>query len=77
MTVDLRLEKEFAATGNVGMTFSLDAFNLLDETFVLQRERLTPAVTGGGTVITAGRHDFLDETLSPRIYRFGVRLNWR
>ncbi len=67
LTVDLRLEKEFAATANVGFTFSLDAFNLFDETYVLQRER----------ALAISRTNFLDETLSPRIYRLGVRLNWR
>ncbi len=67
LTVDLRLEKEFAATSDVGFTFSLDAFNLFDETYVLQRER----------ALAISRTNFLDETLSPRIYRLGVRLNWR
>ncbi len=67
MTVDLRLEKEFAATQNVGMTFSLDAFNLLDEDFVLQRERR----------LNTSQADWLRESLSPRIYRLGVRLDWR
>jgi hypothetical protein len=66
-TADLRLEKEFAATSNVGFTFSADIFNLLDEAYVLQRER------NAGS----GRYQFVDETLSPRIYRLGVRLNWR
>ncbi len=67
LSVDLRLEKEFAATQNVGFTFSLDAFNLLDEDYVLQRERRTNTSTA----------NWLRETLSPRIYRLGVRLNWR
>ncbi len=66
-TVDLRLEKEFAATGNVGFTVSLDAFNLLDEGFELQRRRQT----------NTGNFDWVTETLSPRIFRLGVRLNWR
>jgi hypothetical protein len=66
-TADVRLEKEFAATSNVGFTFSLDIFNLLDEAYVLQRERNSGS----------GRYDFVDETLSPRVYRLGVRLNWR
>ncbi|MEZ5332990.1 MAG: hypothetical protein R2991_13280 [Thermoanaerobaculia bacterium] len=66
-TIDLRLEKEFAATSNVGFTFSMDIFNLLDEAYVLQRER------NAGS----GRYQFIDETLSPRVYRLGVRLNWR
>ncbi len=66
-TVDLRLEKEFAATGNVGFTVSIDAFNLLDESFVLQRRRQT----------NTSQFDWVTETLSPRIFRLGVRLNWR
>ncbi len=66
-TTDLRLEKEFAATGNLGFTFSIDAFNIFNENTVLQRER----------DLTSGQADWLRETLSPRIYRLGVRLNWR
>jgi hypothetical protein len=67
LAVDARLEKEFAATSNVGFTFSVDIFNLLDEAYVMQRER------NAGS----GQFDWLRETLSPRIYRLGVRLNWR
>ncbi len=66
-TFDLRLEKEFASTGNVGFSASIDVFNVLDETTVLQRRRRLDASTA----------DNLTETLSPRIYRFGVRVNWR
>ena len=67
LTVDLRLEKEFAATGNVGFTVSLDAFNIFDEDYVLQRRRQ----------LNTGNADWLTETLSPRVWRIGVRLNWR
>lgn len=66
-TIDLRLEKEFRSSGNVGFSFSLDAFNILDESTVLQRRRRLDASTA----------DNLTETLSPRIYRMGVRVNWR
>jgi len=65
-TFDLRLEKEFSGTGNVGFTFSLDAFNIFDDTDELQRERNV-----------LGQSDYLRETLSPRIYRLGVRMNFR
>jgi len=66
-TADLRLEKEFSSTGNVGFTFSIDAFNIFNENTVLRRElRLTSA-----------RPDYVNETLSPRIFRLGVRINWR
>ncbi len=66
-TVDLRLEKEFRTANNVGFTFSIDGFNVLDEPYVLQRERQ----------LNTRRADYLDETLSPRIWRLGVRINWR
>ena len=66
-TTDLRFEKEFATTGNLGFTFSIDAFNIFNENTTLQRER----------DLTSGQADWLRETLSPRIYRLGVRLNWR
>ena len=66
-TVDLRLEKEFRATGNMSATFSLDAFNLLNENYELQRERQ----------LNGSRPNFLDETLAPNVWRLGFRLNWR
>jgi hypothetical protein len=66
-TTDLRLEKEFAASGNVGFTFSIDIFNIFNEAYVMQRERNQ----------NTSRYDYLDETLAPRIWRLGVRLNWR
>jgi hypothetical protein len=66
-TTDLRLEKEFSASGNVGFTFSIDIFNVFNETYELQRNRRQ----------NSGEYDWLRETLSPRIWRLGVRLNWR
>jgi len=66
-TADLRLEKEFSSTGNVGFTFSIDAFNILNENTVLRRELL----------LTGSRPDYVNETLSPLIFRLGVRINWR
>ncbi len=66
-SVDLRLDKEFATTGNTSLTFSLDAFNVLDETFVLQRF----------DNLASGNAEHIEETMSPRVVRLGVRLNWR
>jgi Carboxypeptidase regulatory-like domain/TonB-dependent Receptor Plug Domain len=66
-TVDLRLEKEFASSSNTSLTFSLEAFNLLNEAYVLQRY----------DNLAAGNAQHIGETLSPRVYRLGVRLNWR
>ena len=64
---DLRIEKEFAATGNIGLTFSIDAFNIFNEGYVLSRN----------TNLNSGSADWVNATLSPRIYRLGVRINWR
>ena len=67
LTVDIRLEKEFAATSGVGLTFSIDGFNIFNEAYVLQRERN----------LGISRGNYLDESLAPRIWRLGVRINWR
>jgi len=67
LTVDFRLEKEFAASSNASFTFGLDIFNALNERTVLARE---PTLTGG----TA---DNIQDVLSARIYRLGVRVSWR
>jgi hypothetical protein len=67
VTFDLRLEKDVAFTDSLSGILSLDAFNVTNENYVLQRERN----------LGSGRANFLDETLSPRIYRLGFRLSWR
>jgi hypothetical protein len=66
-TVDLRLEKEFAATGNVGLVFSLDGFNILNSGVVVDRY----------WDLGRGNGQWVFETLTPRVWRLGVRLNWR
>jgi hypothetical protein len=66
-TIDFRVEKEFATAGDTLFTVSLDGFNLLNEAYVLQRTRQ----------MNLSSANFLDETLSPRIYRLGVRLSWK
>ena len=65
---DLRLEKEFRTTGNTSFTFSIDAFNLLDEDAVVSRSSRN---------LDSGSAGWLNETLAPRVWRLGVRLNWR
>ncbi len=67
LTVDLRLDKEFAASGNVSFTLGADVFNLLNENYTMQRERK----------LLAGTADYLRETLSPRIFRLSARINWK
>jgi len=67
MTVDVRFEKEFAASGNVGFVVSADLFNALNSGVVLSRDN----------GLNGPRPNYVDETLSPRIWRLGVRINWR
>jgi len=67
LTVDFRLEKEFAASSNASFTFGLDIFNALNERTVLARE---PTLTGSSG-------DNIQDVLSARIYRMGVRISWR
>jgi hypothetical protein len=65
-TVDLRVDKEFTV-GDFGATLSLDAFNVLNDNTVLQRDRNMGNETA----------NFVFETVSPRILRFGLRLSLR
>lgn len=65
--VDLRLEKELATNGTLGLTFAIDGFNILNGGYVLRRNLL----------LNYARPAFVTETLSPRIFRLSVRLNWR
>ncbi|MEM1247199.1 MAG: hypothetical protein AAGK22_12535, partial [Acidobacteriota bacterium] len=67
VTADLRLEKEFALTSAVNFTFGIDAFNITNEGTELSRIR----------DISATRAFFLNDNVSPRIYRLGVRLGWK
>jgi len=66
ITVDMRVEKEWRTTNNSTLTFSIDAFNLLDDQYILQRQRRTDSRAG-----------YAEEILSPRIFRLGLRLGWR
>lgn len=65
-SLDLRLDKDFEF-GDWGLTLSIDAFNLLNEGTVLQRERN----------LDGSQPNFVDETLSPRVLRLGVRFSFR
>ena len=66
-TFDLRLDKDIRLGGGVGITLSIDAFNVFNAGTVLQRERN----------LAGAQANFVDETLSPRLFRLGVRLSWR
>jgi hypothetical protein len=65
--LDLRLEKDMQFTDNLSGILSLDAFNVNNDNSVLQRDRSLHTPTA----------NYVNQTLSPRIYRLGFRLNWR
>ena len=67
LTTDVRLEKVFAASGNTSLTFSIDGFNIFNEGYVLSR------VNNLGR----GTREWLLRTIHPRVWRLGVRVNWR
>lgn len=66
MIVNARLEKELALR-DWGLTLSLDAFNLFNESYVLQRQVNLASRSG----------DWVQELVSPRIFRIGARVNFR
>ena len=65
-TLDLRIEKEFNVR-DLGITVGADLFNALNESTVLFRN----------PTLNTGTGDFVQEVLSPRIFRLGVRLSLR
>lgn len=64
--VDLRLEKDFRIR-EVSFTVAAEAFNFFNEGTVLQREHR----------LGISRSNHVEEVLSPRVLRFGVRLRLR
>ncbi len=69
---DARIEKEFTFQ-DFGLTLGVDCFNVFNEAFVLQREgafknAAAPVVNNAG---------FVNEVLSPRVFRFGARLTFK
>ena len=63
ITFDARIDKDFKL-GDVNLTLSIDGFNLLNEDYVLQRQRN----------LNAGTANNVREVLSPRVFRVGVKL---
>ncbi|MEE8526772.1 MAG: hypothetical protein V3T72_22795, partial [Thermoanaerobaculia bacterium] len=64
---DLRVDKDIQFSSDFGITLSVDAFNVFNEGTVLQRERN----------LAGSQPNFVDEVLSPRVLRLGIRLNWK
>ena len=66
-TMDIRLEKEFAVSGPMNLTFGIDIFNVNNVGTALSWVDRLGAANGGN----------LDDHIAPRVYRLGVRLSWR
>jgi hypothetical protein len=64
-TLDLHLDKEFR-WNQVGVTIGADMFNALNDNTVVSRERS----------LTSARYRHINETISPRIARLGLRLSF-
>jgi hypothetical protein len=76
-----RIEKEFTFS-DWGLTLSVDGFNLLNNSNVLQRETnitgtLTDLSDGSQTSVGSAAPDFVREIVSPRVFRIGARINFR
>ncbi len=65
--LDARIEKEFTFGNDFGFTLSIDGFNLSDESYVLQRQRN----------VGSGSANQVSEIMSPRVFRIGLKLNFR
>jgi hypothetical protein len=63
---DARIDKDFSI-GDFNLNVGVDGFNLLNEDYVLQRERN----------LESGRANLVNERLSPRVFRVGATLRLR
>jgi hypothetical protein len=66
MELDLRAAKDFRFFNRVGVTLSADLFNVPNKRTILQRE----------TDISTGVAGNITELQSPRVWRFGARINF-
>jgi hypothetical protein len=64
--LDLRLAKDIRVMGGVGITVSLDAFNVFNNQVILQRNTRLGVASG----------DRITELMSPRVFRLGARLTF-
>jgi hypothetical protein len=72
--LDLRLAKELRFQ-RVGLTLSVDGFNMLNSNTILQRNVASLNSSAGATTI-AGASNHVTEVLSPRVFRLGARLSF-
>ena len=67
ITLDARIEKSFHV-GEVELLLGIDGFNLLNESYILQRDR---------NVLDGDQANQVTERLSPRVVRIGATLRFR
>ncbi len=67
ITLDLRLQKAFELHQKLKLTVSAEPFNALNEGTEVRRD----------VRLNRPQSNFLLETRSPRVWRFGLRLGWR
>jgi hypothetical protein len=67
--LDFRAAKDFRFANRVGVTLSADLFNVPNKRTILQRQ----TAFGG---ITTAQSDYITELQSPRVWRFGARINF-
>jgi hypothetical protein len=63
--VDFRIDKDFKIS-NVGLTVSAELFNAFNESYVMQRNGR----------LRRTNSDYVLETLSPRVFRLGVKVGF-
>jgi hypothetical protein len=75
--LDLRLAKDFRFS-RLGLTLSVDAFNVLNSNTILQRnvQRLGSASATTGVFTPVGGSNNVTEVLSPRVFRVGARVSF-
>jgi hypothetical protein len=72
--VDMRLAKELRFQ-RVGLTLSIDGFNMMNSNTILQRN-VTQLNASAGSVNKAASSNRIAEVLSPRVFRLGARLSF-
>jgi hypothetical protein len=70
--LDLRLAKDFRFNGKTAVNISLDAFNILNNHTVLDRNTLLDVGADG----TSPVYNHISTLMSPRVLRFGARLKF-
>jgi hypothetical protein len=66
ITTDVRIDKDFQI-GDLGLTLSVDVFNLFNEGYVIGVQDRTDISRSG----------YVDQIIGPRVARLGVRLAWK